>query len=690
MLNWGLGFEKEFPILIGKYYLYDLDKTLNSCIDYFRLLFIGKKINCSGLNKLLSNIYKTLIDNYKVTIELLDEDQNFYLNLENLINDYGPEIIDYRLFLLEKKNFRFIKSEEDFEFFYTNIYKFHLGEFRYSNTFLGKYIKNEILEYLLEVFKNYYISGILYLNDHCSYILDELNYIYHTLPIKNIFNEGYYQIEIREFNGIEIKKYKISLLNLEPDSGGYELRTDHFKNVSVVDCVKELENKITFTRQYLKKKILCNDPEKKLITCTDYASYYLPVLDKIGLVNYTISLKQIYSGETEINLTLPYLSWENINLNNNKLIENLYYDTSVISDRNTYETRFKRQHIELMKSLRLLSPLFMAVLTGVQYFSFGDNGKVPETSLRYKELGYRIHTSLNLDQIYNIDDTDSYLNTHNKCILDIFKKRGIPIEDELGIQEFSVNRKEKKYNPKKNKYFGFEWKVLDQYPTQYIINIVLFVILLAQWLHDKKLKIEDKLDCIKYEKFLETIIFQGWNTTLDPSYFKEICSKLKLENLEYETLNKYKIVEACTKNKVLDRNLMINKIKLKNYSSLSLKKLRKMSNNQLLEILCLNYKKSPPTCYSFLQGIFHYLYQNYINHKYLDDKIIIKSFFPYFEDNKYHQYNFIPNINLLNYNKMLDDYKKFHYQDYLKNYKKIITNPEDEDYLDLYTYLQKN
>lgn len=93
------------------------------------------------------------------------------------------------------------------------------------------------------------------------------------------------------------------------------------------------------------------------------------------------------------------------------------------------------------------------------------------------------------------------------------------IRDGIGIQEFSVNRNDIKYDPDRNKFFGFEWEVLDQYPTKYINNIGLFVMLLSQWINNKNIIIDNTLNCKKHKVFLEDIIFQGWNTILSKDYF---------------------------------------------------------------------------------------------------------------------------------------------------------------------------
>ena len=89
MLRWGLGLEKEFPILVGIYYKNDLINTLNAIISFFDKLFLARTAIISrGLLELLKDIRKRIYDNIILTIQNLDKNKYFYLKLENIIDDY--------------------------------------------------------------------------------------------------------------------------------------------------------------------------------------------------------------------------------------------------------------------------------------------------------------------------------------------------------------------------------------------------------------------------------------------------------------------------------------------------------------------------------------------------------------------------------------------------------------------------
>ena len=131
---------------------------------------------------------------------------------------------------------------------------------------------------------------------------------------------------------------------------------------------------------------------------------------------------------------------------------------------------------------------------------------------------------------------------------------------------------------------------------------------------------------------------------------------------------------------------IVNIIKYYHFSDLSRNKLKRLKKSELLKILCDNYTKIKPTCYSFLQAIFTYLYDYFIDRS-VNETYIINCFFPQFQSGKYKQYSYIPNINLLNYNKMLTDYRKHHYKEYMEKYRDIIDTPSNEDYQDLIRFL---
>lgn len=667
MSKWGFGIEKEFPILVGRYYKHELLETLQTGLYYYRLFFLSRESD-NRLSQTLHKIKKYFIELIEKTRENINIDDFFYLNLENIYKFDDFQMININIIDAFESKYRFICPVSDFRFFYQQLFAFFTQYIPKLDSILGFYIRMLFFDHIRKEFVDYYTSGILYDGKGTGYILSKIDYIFDQVITNSpeVLYENKYKIEIKYYNGLEIRKYNVNNFYLEPDSGGFEVKTYKYRNTSIPDCVKELETNINNLKKHLYQNLFSlqdRKTNKYLHFETDYATMYLPQLEFDDIYHkYFIDLVPIYSGEMEFNITLPY------NNSNKSLTNNI----------------FKTRHIIFMKCLRLLSPLFLAVFTGVNYFSFGDNGTIPETSYRYRNLGYRLYTTLDIDNIYQLNDDDFYNHHNNNCIYEILSETNNPINRYESVQEFSVNRNETKYDPGKNKYFGFEWKVLDQYPNRYANNIGLFIILLAQWSINSKLDIDDTLNCKIHKQFLKEIIYQGWNTPLSEAYFTEICQKMELTELKYSTLNKEKLIKSCQLHKqLIGKKKIIVYLLVNKYTHLSYKQLNNLSSSSLYEILCKNFLKTKPTCYSFLQAIFQYLYHYFLQTPDIDNDIIL-SFFPNFLKGKYEKYCFIPNINLLNYNKMIKDYQRYRPQEFTNKLNMVVSDPNNEDYADLY------
>jgi hypothetical protein len=256
---------------------------------------------------------------------------------------------------------------------------------------------------------------------------------------------------------------------------------------------------------------------------------------KSTLVEVLLKDKPDYSGDIEINLTLPFD------------INNIDID------------KFKSDHIILMKSLQLLSPLFLACWTGVNPDSYGDNHSNPETSFRFIDYaGIRL-LATNVDLIYDVPTDDYYVNDKdedlpnnpdflqaNPLLVNLYKSFKDLSSMDYFPREFSVNRKDyNKYNPKKGAYFGFEWKMLDQYPTEFIYPIVLFILLLGEWSLVNS-NIYGFGSIIEYytehwesiKEFINEIIYEGWNTQITSEFVNFINRLLNLEDIVNLNYNK--------------------------------------------------------------------------------------------------------------------------------------------------------
>lgn len=570
--NWGFGVEQEFPILIK---LSEKDKyNLNALgfnDEFIELNDIHQEL---GLN--LKPSFKFAFLNYEKILDLKEkiQDTSFlkknidfdlmeehFLEINQEINDYITNFIS----LPDKTRFStfaiLIKIKDKYQ--------------SIQNKFIKKFKIEKILE---SEYDNLSIDDIIYDEE------DSLIKIYEK--DKNIFI---------------VSKFNHDHLLFEKDIGGYEIRSDNFRNTTVKAVVTELIGKKLSIKEYLIDQYQIEDDN--IIFIDQETMYY----DK----------EYKYSGEAEINITLPYMIPVDVD-------------------------KFKEQHINLMKSLQYLSPLFLASFTGSYPNSFGDNKAYYETSYRYNQGSRILVTDVN--NIYNLGLGDEHYGITHETIKKIYQNHKFEIKFKnnfIGEIEFSVNRNSNKFVPTKNKFFGFEWKIIDQYPIKYVSNITLFVVMLAQHLQEYNVNIpEDPRDSFNVlnnsewpYKLLEEIIYEGWNVYMG-------------NHIEYIQLLKDRLS--------LDRYYIdLDDIK---------------------------------TAFDLLNS----LHNSFFNYYKLEgsNTDIIDCFFPNFkESDKYYELYDLPNINRRSYNNMVDMMKKNNIENFnfLKN--NIIKNPYNEDYDDYNYYL---
>ena len=583
--QWGFGVEQEFPIFIKPS---DTDKA--------NLAQFGINNKHFNLNYIFQNLdYKP----YYVVFPTYDH----ILKINNL-----PEMKR----IIFRKNVNMEEMESKVSQIITKVT-------REINTFILLPNKTTVstIAILNNIYNEYKLSigkytTLLYLKGlktNTNIILLETDIIYQDRIIK-IYNQS----------GTIYIKHSINydLTWLDTDSGGYEIRSDNFKNTTVKSVVKEIMDKKTTIKESLKRNFQIED--KNII-----------FLDKETMSNHD---GYKYTGEPELNITLPY----------------------IINDDHIFVDNFKNQHINLMKSLQYLSPLFLSSFTGAYPYSFGDNKEHLETSYRY-QVGSRIlvtDVSNIYNQKYDKSDFNSYMSqydTTHETIVKIYrihyKKFNSNIHDnEIEGQdkiEFSVNRNANKFDPANGLFFGFEWKIFDQYPIKYVNNITLFVIMLAQHLQDYNIRIPEDprkafnvLDNSEWPfRLLEDVIYEGWNIHME-------------KYLDYILLLK-------------DR-LGLNKA-----------------------YIVLEDKR---TAFDLINSLHHSLFNYYKSEESNTD--IIDCFFPRFKVSmEYEDFYDLPNINRNSFNNMInmmkeDDIGKFNLLE-----KKVTSNIHDEDFDDYEYYLRK-
>tara|TARA_B110000483_G_scaffold125669_1_gene151024 strand:+ start:4591 stop:6804 length:2214 start_codon:yes stop_codon:yes gene_type:complete len=722
VFNWGLGIEKEFPINIGPYKAELVRDSFKHITSQLASLLIKKLLSIDSYDLYMDEFDRTLREVLGIVESAVftpNGHDNCYINFKSKNMTFYNKAVTHELL-----QFIFVDGDDDIE----------TQQDRLSNPQLSHDIRTYVLsmidahrehtkaiemvvslygdfnEALCECIELQTTHGGFIENYLCGNICNDIqgymhaNFFETKLPLKKgtegnlfgiqreIFNKTTNKPNLHEsaiFNRVTsgaFVEYTRNYVGLDVDPGGFEVRTDNFKNVTADTCTSELAKKISATHKKITSRCLStNEIENNIDVHFEnrFASYYKPILYMVSIDRFKkkaieIELEQIYSGDNELNITLPYIDWEDLILIQKYLASNKVttiqkniiqtflgmkianFDTNIkkqVSEKlsmvfqsipstfEEYVLSFDKNHIDVMKSLRLLSPLFFAVLTGVNYLSFGDDATIPETSKRFMSYsGYRIFTSQLISALYKpyINYEDYNIETHS-IFKNIMKEHDLEYTKNQHIMEFSVNRKQVKYNPTENpktrKMFGFEWKVLDQYPTEYIPNIILFVVLLSQWVSNREnLKIPhveefiSSFHPVSFEDFIETIFFQGWNTEINTKYSASICHIFAWVSL----------------------------------------------HNKIMKI---PFEQSY-TCADFLQDIFGHLYTNFMTTS--EPRHIIECFFPDFISGQYQQHASFPSVNFANYCQMIKHGKQYHPDVYNKKRTQVASSQDNEDFMDLF------
>lgn len=635
--TWGLGIEQETPLFM----IYNEEITLklhNSNIIYKlieRLIITYPKFDTNKITLLFNKFfYKNYINKDFLKNQFICLNTTFYgemIKSDSFIRKY--KIIDkLDKNIAECMNKLNNKIDKDIlEILKTQLFRIDILSILDVETLLENFKLKSPLEIIkiiindlndINLYYDYFFNKLIL--SHINFIIFHLLYIPYYSKYKDVDENKYWKINIiRDFifnisennniNGLKI----LNSINLDFDSGGIELRNNNFKNVNVYEVIQEIKNN--------RDNIFKYNNNNYQIKIVDDSYFY-------RLKNYDIKLEVIndinnfipnnnfyYTGDIDLNITLPYL----MKKNNEDDIK-----------------KFIKKHIILMKALQLLSPLFLGCWTYSYPISFGDNHKYPETSLKFLETGSlcRILVS-DVNKLYTNQLKKKDYRTHKtikKIYEDIFKSTS-DINDNIDLPsrevEFAVNRDRHvhKYNPKENKYFGFEWKIFDQIPIDDIPKIVLFVVMIAQHLNNSKINFEDNFDPRRLfdinstenwqYKFLKSIIIEGWHVSLDSNYLELLIIHLKLNKNYFE----------------LKTNLNIS---------------------------------------DFLQSIHESLF-NYFRRSNVN-RIIIECYFPNFTDSKYDSLKILPELNKNSYHNMIEYLKS----EESEKYNQIINemNSENEDF----------
>ena len=355
-LIWGFGIEQELPIL------FDIPKEIKSNIELRPYIITLPDNNNYLLIENFTKVFYYFNFNYYSPLNNLPED--VYNDLQKLIEQISkPDItfnfnnlLQNNLFLLNLKKYkmpspgipkikyliRLLKTNSKLELIIKDLKSDVLKRLQnnkliYDNSildknFIEKNIKKITLEKKITENKYYIVTNIIF----------KITFINDVIEVSN-----YYNIKDNE-NLNEFTKI------LEKDSGGYELRTDRYKKTTIQNAVNALKDKRDYMINLFKR------------VYSTKSSLYFPD----DYLFYKQNNKYFYTGELELNITLPY----------NKSLE----EDPINNPNRSYEIiNFKTRHMNLMKFLQYLSPLFLGCFTSTFPESFNDNHNNPETSYRF-------------------------------------------------------------------------------------------------------------------------------------------------------------------------------------------------------------------------------------------------------------------------------------------------------------------
>ena len=486
--EYGIGIECEFGLHLD---ISSCLKEKKSNYPIFMDIHNNLELNLIKIDKLEEYLtaYKYVFEickesNFNINNYLSDM-KNYIININKLINiiklktTSESEIID-----IHNLNVLYSKYKKYIEFYGLDIKIYLYNKFRVLDDDKIRKIINNFIQIKETEINNF---------------LENKKIIPKRKMVRELFGEFY---EIKKVFNIDETDETTEYTNM------FEIRNSNPKqtiNEAITEIkelkekkIKEVKEKLGNYSRYLK---------------TDYEYGHIYIYDY-----ETNEIKDDYNGSYHINLTLPYK-------------KDIKYN------------EFEYKHINLIKSLQILSPLFLGVFSGVYPYSFGDNNKTSETSFRLKESGY-----MNFLQAEDIDNfyKDIKYDTRefkSSIITKIFDKS--LKENELLGNDFRFNYTFN--NIFKEEYFGFEFRFFDLFKIEYLETIIQFIFMLAEYLHQQKITIKkdpttdkDILNNKKVIKNIQNINKEGWNTLQNKAYLNLINNSFNVyikEGTAYDVLN---------------------------------------------------------------------------------------------------------------------------------------------------------
>lgn len=234
-------------------------------------------------------------------------------------------------------------------------------------------------------------------------------------------------------------------------------------------------------------------------------------------------IKVVHTGSVHLNFTFPVVTRSELNeMKNFQDLINLH----------------ERKHYQVMRVLQWLGPLFVGVFGSASPISFGDSGMYSEGSTRIFGQDY--------SKFWSSDLSDgSNLITRNETLYNVQSDTG-----DIGIINYLARQKgtqflggaEFRRDPEKGNMFGFEWRIIDYLPDEYLKNVIECVIMCA----DHALNVPLDYDNMKQHMFrgvifnmVADIFMEGWNTPLNLDAVIVYLDVLRLPELAIQFKQKH-------------------------------------------------------------------------------------------------------------------------------------------------------
>ncbi|XWV26911.1 hypothetical protein QJ857_gp0139 [Tupanvirus soda lake] len=350
---------------------------------------------------------------------------------------------------------------------------------RYSVDYNNNYDQGKLAKYLNKIFSDSEIYKIpRYLNSHGIQKVDingEHQTVYSVEKTPNPkFNGKTLHDLMRETNEIFNSDFENKYVF---DGDTIEFITQNFYKITVDQCVSEL---VSYKKMFLEN---LNELMKL---------HNLPILDfpkiNYGLVEFTTNTSNIAifnNGTYHINITIPTKLDDNAN----------------IADLNLFEN----QHRNVVRLLKWIEPLLIAIYGSPDVFSFEDNGKYSAGSLRltasrYISIGTYNSVLMKKGKLLQDTKTNMHAYLYKKSWYNqIYKTTNYVQGDQIG---YDINYC-KHYNA------GIEFRIFDYFPEEALTDIINFIVLLLDHALENEIKISC-YECQEWHNFTATVLHDGY------------------------------------------------------------------------------------------------------------------------------------------------------------------------------------